>query len=115
MATVPPDEEEEDGCQAGLSPPGKGRPLPNPATLPALLQGRLGALPADVPPDVPVDWRLLHLGLGVAALHIIINSLEEPLWRTPLPCLRIGPHPSTRTSIMVLRWGGHGGFAVLHP
>ena len=29
--------------------------------------------------------------------------------------VQIGPHPSTTTSIMVLRWGGRGGFAVLHP
>jgi hypothetical protein len=29
--------------------------------------------------------------------------------------VRIGPHPSTTTSIMVLRWGGRGGFALLHP
>ncbi len=27
--------------------------------------------------------------------------------------VRIGPHPSTTTSIMVLRWGGRGGFALL--
>ncbi len=32
----------------------------------------------------------------------------------PLP-VRIGPHPSTTTSIMVLRWGGRGGFALLNP
>jgi len=29
--------------------------------------------------------------------------------------VRIGPHPSTTMSIMVLRWGGRGGFALLHP
>jgi hypothetical protein len=28
---------------------------------------------------------------------------------------QIGPHPSTTTLIMVMRWGGRGGFAVLHP
>ena len=28
--------------------------------------------------------------------------------------VRIGPHPSTLTSIMVLRWGGRGGFVLLH-
>ena len=32
----------------------------------------------------------------------------------PLP-VRIGPHPSTTTSIMVLRWGARGGFALLNP
>ena len=29
--------------------------------------------------------------------------------------VRIGPHPSTTMSIMVLWWGGCGGFALLHP
>jgi len=28
--------------------------------------------------------------------------------------VQIGPHPSTTTSIIVLRWGGRGGFALLH-
>ena len=32
----------------------------------------------------------------------------------PLP-VRIRPHPSTRTSIMVLRWGSRGSFALLNP
>jgi hypothetical protein len=32
-----------------------------------------------------------------------------------LPPVQIGPHPSTTTSIMVLRWGGRDGFALLHP
>jgi len=29
--------------------------------------------------------------------------------------VRIGPHPITTMSIMVLQWGGCGGFALLHP
>ena len=33
---------------------------------------------------------------------------------TPSP-VRIGPHPSTTTSIMVLWWGGRGGFVLLNP
>jgi len=28
--------------------------------------------------------------------------------------VRIGPHPSTTMLIMVLQWGGRGGFALLH-
>ena len=32
----------------------------------------------------------------------------------PLP-VRIGPHLSTTTLIMVLRWGSRGGFALLNP
>jgi len=46
----------------------------------------------------------------------ILPRICTPIYgaAAPLP-VRIGPHPSTTTSIMVLRWGGRGGFALLHP
>jgi hypothetical protein len=39
----------------------------------------------------------------------LINGAAAP---SPV---RIRPHPSTTTLIMVLRWGGRGSFALLHP
>ena len=45
----------------------------------------------------------------------ILPRICTPLNGAAAPSpVRIGPHPNTLTSIMVLRWGGRGGFVLLH-